>query len=167
MALVIDGIARCEQRVQLGERPDSGDGHQVTAAEPADLALDPALLMAALDPGQAIEAVEAVVGAQPDEPFVLQPVPTQQDLDDRGLQVVVADQRRDATEMLEGEHVALEERLLGLMAERHMEPTARTAQAQAEHPALHQGPGDPGHELPEIALGFLAGAVALGHRHGP
>ena len=63
--------------------------------------------------------------------------------------------------MVEGQHVALEERLLGLVAERHVEPSARMAEPQAEHPALHQHAVYPGHGLAEVALGFLARAMRL------
>ena len=51
------------------------------------------------------------------------------------------------------------------MAKRHMEPPTRMAQPQTEHPALHQHPLDPGHELPEIALRLLARTVRLRDRH--
>ena len=44
---VIDDVAGGDQLVQHGQRRDCGDGHQVAAAEPADLALHPALLMGA------------------------------------------------------------------------------------------------------------------------
>ena len=41
-------VVRGDQPVQRGQRPDAGDRHQVTAAEPADLPFHPALLVRAL-----------------------------------------------------------------------------------------------------------------------
>ncbi|MEV5204630.1 hypothetical protein [Streptomyces sp. NPDC053720] len=50
--------------VELGKRVDFGDRDQVVAAEPADLALDSALLVGAADAGLAVE------GFQTDLPWV-------------------------------------------------------------------------------------------------
>lgn len=50
--------------VEFGEGGHFGDGDQVVAAEPADLALDSALLMGAADAGLAVERIQAVVGAE-------------------------------------------------------------------------------------------------------
>ena len=44
---VIDDVAGGDQLVQRGQRRDGGDGDQVAAAEPADLAFHPALLVRA------------------------------------------------------------------------------------------------------------------------
>ena len=68
------GLAAGEQpRVQLGEAPHRRDRHQMAAAEPADLALDPALLMRAAQPDQRELRLEHVVRAQRDEPVGLDP----------------------------------------------------------------------------------------------
>ena len=87
----------------------------MAAAEPADLALHAALLVAALDARLAEEAVEPVVRPQRDEPFRLDPVAALQHLGDRGLrlsQVVVADPVGHATEVLEGADMTVEEHRL-------------------------------------------------------
>jgi hypothetical protein len=52
---VVEQVAGGDQLVQLGQRHDPGDGDKVAAAEPADLALDAALLMRAILAGDAEE----------------------------------------------------------------------------------------------------------------
>jgi hypothetical protein len=47
-----------DQFVDLGQTRDVGDRDQMPAAEPADLALHPALLMGAFDAGLAEERIE-------------------------------------------------------------------------------------------------------------
>jgi hypothetical protein len=49
----------------------TGTGRDLQTPEPADLSLDPALLMSALDAGLAEERLEPVGRAQRDEPFGL------------------------------------------------------------------------------------------------
>ena len=71
---------RRQQLVELGHRRDVRDRDEMAAAEPADLALHAALLVAALDAGLTEEAVEAVVRPQRDEPFRLDPVAALQHL---------------------------------------------------------------------------------------
>ena len=63
--------------------------------------------------------------AQRDEPLGLSPVPAFQHSDDSGSEVVVTYPGQDAAEVLERQHMALEERLLGLGAERDMERPPR------------------------------------------
>ena len=79
MPSVVGMIGVGQALVQLGHRATTRDGDQVTAAEPADLALHPALLMRAAHAGLAEERVEPVVAAQRDEPLVLHPVAALQD----------------------------------------------------------------------------------------
>jgi len=88
---VIGGADAVQQFIELDHRRDVGNGNEGAASEPADLTFDPALLMRAFDAGLAEERVEPVARAQQHEPFGLDPVPTAQHLDHRGLQVVVAD----------------------------------------------------------------------------
>jgi hypothetical protein len=57
---VITVVVAGQELVELGHRLDLGDRHQVVAAEPAALPLDPALLMGALHTGLAVERLEAV-----------------------------------------------------------------------------------------------------------
>jgi hypothetical protein len=120
----------------------------------------------ALDARLAEERVEPVVAAQGDEPLVLDPVPPQQDAGDRGLEVVVADPAcRHPTNVREGAHMPLEERLLGLVGERHREAPPRPGQPHDKQPQAHQHLGDVGAELAEVDLGLLTRGVLLGHRH--
>ncbi len=109
------GLAgRLDQCVQLGQAGDLGDGDQVISAKASDLALDPALLVGAGDPRPAEERGVEVVGAHRDEAVGFLSAATAEDLDDRGLEVVVADLGGDAAEEGEGVGVALEEGELGL-----------------------------------------------------
>ena len=70
---VIACSAGLEEQVELNHRRHPWDRDQMTAAEPADLALHTALLVAALDARLADEAVEAVVGPHRHEPVRLDP----------------------------------------------------------------------------------------------
>ena len=70
----------------------SGTGTRWLAAEAADLALNAALLMRARLAGQTERRFEAIVRAHRDEPVGLHTAPTLQDLRDRGLQIVMADE---------------------------------------------------------------------------
>ena len=83
-----------DQRVQLGQRRDVRDRDEVTAPEPADLALDAALLVRAFDARSAEERVEAVVAAQRDEPLRLVAVASPQHPHHGGFEVVVTDPAR-------------------------------------------------------------------------
>ena len=67
------GFPHLDLLVELVEGVDLGHGDQVVAAEPPDLALDPALLVGAVDAGLAVERVEAVVRAEQHPPVVLVP----------------------------------------------------------------------------------------------
>src|SRR5262249_6306100 len=111
----VSGGAGGQLLVELGHRGHVGDGHQVAATEPTDFALDTALLMAALHAGLTEETVEAIVGAQSDEPVRLDPVATPKHPLNRRLQIVVADPSQTPTEMLEGVDVAVQEHLLALV----------------------------------------------------
>src|SRR5215472_14364344 len=66
---VVGGVTSGDQLVELCDRVDSWDRDEMTAAEPADLALHATFLVRALDPRDAKEAVEPVVGPQSDEPL--------------------------------------------------------------------------------------------------
>ena len=172
VAAVVEVVGQRHQPVQLGEARDIRHRDEVAAAEPADLALDAALLVRALDAGDAEEAVEAVVRAERDKAGGFQPVPTAQHLDDRGLQVVVADAPGHATEPFERADVAVEEHLLGLAGVDTVERPARGGQPHHEEMAGDElAVADEAH-LPEVDLGLLAGWVDLRHldlgeRDGP
>lgn len=64
-----------DHRVELGERVDFRDRDEVVAAEPADLALDSALLVGAADAGLAVERFQAVVRAEGGPAFGFHPAP--------------------------------------------------------------------------------------------
>ena len=135
---VIDDVACGDQLVQRRQRRDRGDGDQVAAAEPADLAFDPALLVRAFLARRAEERVVPVMGAQRDEPLGLGPVPAAQHPHHGGLEVVIADPAGHRAEVLKGQHVAFQERFLRLGGERDVERPARARQPHHEHPQLHQ-----------------------------
>jgi hypothetical protein len=61
----------------------------MAATESAHLAFHASLLMGSLLAGEAEEGVESVVGAQSHEALVLLTLPTQENLDHGGFQVVV------------------------------------------------------------------------------
>ncbi len=163
---VVGGIGGGHDRVELGQGGDRRQRDEVTAAEPADLALDPALLMGALNPGLAEEAVEAVVRTQRDEPRVLHPLTAQHHPHHRRGEVVIADHpRRHPAQPLERGHVTIQEGLLGLIGVGDVHGLARVRQAQDEHPQLHPHPADHRGELPEVDLSLLGRDVSLGHFH--
>jgi hypothetical protein len=62
-----------DHRVELGECVHFGDGDEVVAAEPAELAIDAAVLVGAADVGLAVEGVEAVVGVEGGPTFSFHP----------------------------------------------------------------------------------------------
>jgi len=106
------------------------------------------------------------MGPQGDEPLVDDPLAAHHHPQDRRLEVVVADQpARHPTEVSERERVALQERLLRLMDERHREPTPRGRQAHDEQLQHQQLPVDAGAELAEVDLGVLTQRVLLTKRH--
>ena len=79
-----------DHRVQLGERRNLGHRDEVVATEPADLPLDPALLVGASDSGLAVERFQAVVGAKRGPALGLDTMPGEaQHLGDRSPRVVV------------------------------------------------------------------------------
>ena len=118
-------VARGDQLVQLGQRGDPGDGHEMASAEAADLAFDAAFLVCPSLPGLTEEGLEDVVTAYRDEALGLVAVATHQHPGDRRLQVVVADAARHAPEVLEGPDVSVDENLLGLVGIDAVEALAR------------------------------------------
>ena len=137
----------------------------MAAAEAADLALDPALLVGALQAGLAEERVEPVVASQRDEPLVLDSGAASQDADDRRGEVVVADPPRHPPEVGKRAHVSLKECLLGLVRERGMKRPARARQPHNEQPHRRQRPLQPDVQLAEVDLGLGTRPVGLRHRH--
>lgn len=77
---------------------------------------------------------------------------------DRRPQVVIADfDRRHASEHVEREQVALDERLLALGCEHAMHGLAGERHPQREHEHLRRDTGQPDPELPEVDLGSAPG----------
>ena len=103
------------------------------------------------------------MGAQADEPVLLEPPAPAQHLGHRRAQVVVADEREDAAEEAEGLHVRLEEGLLRLPLEGHDEGGARVAGAHQEE--VDPGPltGEFDLCLAPVDLRFHARVVHLRH----
>lgn len=89
--LILD-VPVVDQLIQLRERVDLGHRHQPVAAKPADLSLDSAFCVGALDVGLAVKGLDPIAGAERRPAFGLDPLPGEsQYLGDRGLEVVVAD----------------------------------------------------------------------------
>ena len=151
-----------EEVVELGHRRDMGDRDEMAATEPADLGLHPALLVAALDPGLAEEAVEAVVASERDEPLGLDAGAALEHLGHRRLQVVVADPVRYAAQVLEAPDVAVEEHGLALVQVGARETLARRRQAHQEQRQLGQRAGQVDVDRAEVDLGLGAQRVVLG-----
>ena len=138
----------------------------MAAAEPADLTLHTALLMRPLDTWGAEEGVVAVMGAHRHEPGMLKPFPAQGDPDHRRLQIVIADHPgRHPTEGLEGPHMPIQERFLGLVGISEMARLPRVRQPHTKHVQLHDRPRDRGGELAKINLGLGRRRMGLRHHH--
>ncbi len=112
---VLGRVDLLQPGVELDERRDLRHGDEVVTPEPADLALHPALLVRALDPGQAVEGVEAVVRPEHHPPVGFGAVTAEQHAGDGTLEIVVADLvDRGAAQDPERLQVAFDERLLPL-----------------------------------------------------
>ena len=171
-----DGVAGVEVGA-VGQRGDGGrvdrrrrrqvEVGQALHAGEASL-VDPPLLVGAVGPGDAEEAVKGVVGAQSHEALRLDAVPALEHPGHGRLQVVVADaERGHPAEVLEGAHVAVEEGLLGLVQVDAVEPPARGRQPHDEHPALGEQAVEIEADAPEVDLRLLAQRMVLGHHHLP
>ena len=129
-AVIILRVAPGEVGVQLSQGLDLGHGDGVVAAEPASLALDPALLVGPFDTGPAVEHVEAVVGPEQHPSVGLDPGPAGQHPGDGRFQVVVTDMHeRDPAQLLERVAVAVQERFLRTRRIRAMDRLARVRHA--------------------------------------
>ena len=122
--------------------------------------------MRARDAGLAEEAVEAVVRAQRGEALALDAVASGEHPRHGRLEVVVADPPRHPAEAPEGYCVALEERLLALAREAHVNRPPRVREPHQEHRELGQHAVQPDADPAEVDLRFLARRVRLGDRHG-
>ena len=165
VAGVVCAVGRLQQRVQLGQALHARDRHEVAPAEAADLALHAALLMRARDAGLAEERVEAEVRAQCGEAVALDAVASGEHPRHGRLEIVVADPPRHPAEALEGDHVALEERLLALAREADVDGAPRVGEPHDEHRQLGQHAVEPDADPAEVDLRFLARRMQLGDRH--
>ncbi len=149
--------------IQLGERGDLGDRNEVVAAEVADLSLDPAFLMGALDARPAVEAFDTEVRLEGDPPIRLHPGPAQsQHLGHGGLEIVVADLApRDPAQRPQRVHMAFEEGFLAAGGEHPMDGLARIRQAEGEQVAGHQLAGQPHTHVAEVDFRLMTGLVGL------
>ena len=137
----------------------------MVAPEPADVALDAAFLVGAVDARFAEERLEPVVRPQGDEPVVLETITALQDPGDRGLQVVVTDPARDPAEAFEGPDMGVGERLLRLV---HVGPVERPGgepEPHREQMQRHRDPADLRFELAPIHLTLRARKPGLGNEH--
>lgn len=91
-------------------------------AEPADLALNTALLMSTVGAGLAEPRVEPVMAPQRNETVRLDPIPSFENLGDSGLQVVVTDRFGNAAQVVEGPDVAVQKHVLGFVQIRTQNP---------------------------------------------
>ena len=150
--------------VQVRQRPHPRDGDQEIPPEPADLALDAALLMSPADAGLAVESVETVPGPERQPAGVLLPVPALQHLAHRRRQVVVADvRRRHPARHRERGHVPLQQRLLRARGIDPVHAQARERQPVGEQlagrvPAVHRD-----RDRPEVDLGLRPRLLRLRH----
>ena len=139
----------------------------MVAPEPADLALDAALLVCALDPRSRERRREQVVGAQRDEAVALDPTSALQDLLHRRGQVVVADLREHAAEPVERLDVQLEERLLRLDQRGLTERRPRERRAHKEQMNRRAHPRQVDLRLAPVDLRTHTRVVHLRHEHLP
>ena len=166
MAGILGGVRLGQPGVKLRQRTGPRHRHEPAAAEPADLPLDPALLMRALRAGQAVERLEPVMSPEGQPPLGLGPVPSGQHLGHRRRQVVIADLPGwHPAHHLERGHVPLQERLLRLAGEHPVAGLARIRQPAGEHETPRQLPVQLDRHVPEVDLGL--GARLPGLRHEP
>ena len=157
-------IPNSDAIVQLRQRRHHRHRRQTVAAEPSNLALDPTLLMRALDSRLAIERVEPVVRVEQHPAFILgpPPAPAIDHRRHRGRQVVVFDVLgRDSADRLERVDVSLEERLLTLRRVDPVNRFPRVGKPEREHVALRLHAGEHHPNLPEIDLRFGARRMLL------
>lgn len=122
-------------------------------AEPADLPLDPTLLVGALDAGQAVGRVDAVVRPERGPPLVLRAGARAEYPGDRGAEVVVTDLAGGhSAQHAESVDVAFEERLLAAGGEDAVHGLARIRQAHREHEAGDQLTGQTYLHVAEVHL---------------
>ena len=141
--------------VQVRQRLHPRDGDQEVPPEPADLALDAALLVSPADARLAVERVEPVPGPERQPAGVLLPVPALEHLRHRRRQVVVADVRpRHPAGHRERGHVPLQQRLLraGRVDPVHAHPGER--QPVGEQVAGRLPPVQLDRDRPEVDLGL-------------
>ena len=165
----VSGFPADDPLVQLIEGLHLRHRGEPGAAEPSDLAFHTALLVRPLDPGMAVERVEAVVGAEQHPAWVLRPSTPrpEQDLRHGGGEVVVADvPGRDPTEGLKRFDVVLQECFLPA---RRIDPVDRgpgVGQAVHEQVALGLHPVHDHPHLAEVDLRLHPRRVFLrDHRH--
>ncbi|HEX8868836.1 MAG TPA: hypothetical protein VF821_24460 [Lentzea sp.] len=163
-ALVV-GVPFVDHRVELGQRVDLGHRHQVVAAEPADLSLDPALLVSAVDAGLAVERLEIKVRTERGPPLGLHPLPLEAEhLGGRGPQVVVAHLAgRHPAQHRQRVDMPLEEGLLTAGGGDPVNCLAGEGHAESEQEAGHLIAPQPHRDLAEVDLRLHPGTVGLRH----
>ena len=161
---VVSPVGGVNPGVELGQAGHPSGRDQVVAAEAAALALDAALLVAALDAGDAVERVEAVVAPEGHPALRLPAVAANEHALHGRLQVVVAHLvGRGSAQHVERVEVALQEGLLTLAGEDPVHRLAGAAEAKGEQKALGDHAGEVHPQLGEVHLGFGTGLMRLGH----
>jgi hypothetical protein len=147
--------------VELGQARHVGHGAEMVAPEEPDLAFDPALLVGALHPGQAVPGSEPVVLVKGRPAFGLLALPAaEDDLLDRDLQVVVAHHAgRYPAEHPQRVGVPVEEGFQAHRGIRLVDRTTGVAQAQREQEALGHLPVEQHPQLTEVDLRIRARGV--------
>lgn len=138
---------------------------EVVAAEIADLALDPALLMSAAKARLAVERGEPVVLMEGGPARVLLPRAAAEDhlLHSRGEVVVTDLTGRHPAQRGQCVDVSFEERLLTTRARDAMHGLARIGQPEGEQIAAGALPGQVHVDVPEVDLGVSTECVVPGH----
>ncbi|MDH6493702.1 hypothetical protein M2157_009789 [Streptomyces sp. SAI-127] len=165
-ALVLK-IPPVDHLVQLGEGGDLRDRHEVVAAEIADLALHPALLVGALDARTAVETLDPPVRTESDPPLRFRALPGEaQDLGDRRFQIVVAHLAAGHPAQ-HGQRVdmAFEERLLAAGSRHPVHRLAGVRQPQREQIAASGHPRQHDVDITEVDLRLVPRHMGLRDEH--
>jgi hypothetical protein len=150
-------------RVQLRERRDLRDGHQMTAAEAPHLTLDAALFVCPLDTRDRELRLIHIVRAQRDKPVSLHTLTAAQHLLDRAREIVIAHQAEYPAKPVKRVDMSLQERLLGAVRERHRERRTRVTRTHVKQVNLRRASGHPDLRLTPVHLALHARLTDLRH----
>ena len=160
---IISFVGKSDEVVQLGQGLDRRQRHEVTPAKASDLTFDATFLVCPFLAGQAEERVEAVVASERHEALGLFAVSALQHPCNGGLQVVIADANRHASEVLEGSDVSVDEDLLSFVGIDAVEGLSRRGEPHDEHPPDDLFTAKAKTDLAEVDLGLFARWMGLGN----